>query len=241
VPLSVSPLQLCLWDATWLWYAASTLKENPAGLHMPHNISTRIFTVWTKRLWTLPIFWHAWRGKSMLCWFRWNACNRNRHSLCTPLFNYTLQVVWLGSPTWEKWVLPVRRGIKVPWTTSKLHACDNGEDSSARCNFHAQFSCAKLRAFELYDGFWEAVEWLERCGFNALACTCDGFSVNSSSCMVQGTSLTTIPQYGRMAPHREDCMNCVCEGSPICAWTVHVKSPVYVWTVRVLRRCCQFS
>ncbi len=43
---------------------------------------------------------------------------------------------------------------------------------------YAQFPCAKLRGFELFDVFWEAVERLERCGFNVLACTCDGLSVN---------------------------------------------------------------
>ncbi len=43
---------------------------------------------------------------------------------------------------------------------------------------YAQFPCSKLRGFELFDVFWEAVERLERCGFNVLACTCDGLSVN---------------------------------------------------------------
>ena len=43
---------------------------------------------------------------------------------------------------------------------------------------YAQFPCNKLRGYEPYDIFWEAVEWLERCGFSVLACTCDGLSVN---------------------------------------------------------------
>ena len=43
---------------------------------------------------------------------------------------------------------------------------------------YAQFPFLNLRAFELYDIFWEAVERLERCGFCVLACTCDGFSAN---------------------------------------------------------------
>lgn len=43
---------------------------------------------------------------------------------------------------------------------------------------YAQFPCNSLHGYELYDIFWEAVERLERCGFNVLACTCDGLSVN---------------------------------------------------------------
>ena len=43
---------------------------------------------------------------------------------------------------------------------------------------YAQFPCTKLRGYELFDVFWEAVERLERCGFSVIACTCDGLSVN---------------------------------------------------------------
>ena len=43
---------------------------------------------------------------------------------------------------------------------------------------YAQFPCNKLRGYELYDIFGEAVERLERCGFSVFACTCDGLSVN---------------------------------------------------------------
>ncbi len=43
---------------------------------------------------------------------------------------------------------------------------------------YAQFSCATVCGYHLYDIFWEAVERLERCGFRVLGCTCDGLSVN---------------------------------------------------------------
>ncbi len=43
---------------------------------------------------------------------------------------------------------------------------------------YAQFTCSKLCGFELFNVFWEAVERLERCGFNMLACTCNELSVN---------------------------------------------------------------
>ena len=33
---------------------------------------------------------------------------------------------------------------------------------------YVQFPCAKLHGYELYDLFWEAVERLERCGFNVM-------------------------------------------------------------------------
>lgn len=52
---------------------------------------------------------------------------------------------------------------------------------------YAQFPCTKLRAYELYDIFWEAVERLERCGFSVLACTCDGLSVNRSFFKLHGS------------------------------------------------------
>jgi hypothetical protein len=42
---------------------------------------------------------------------------------------------------------------------------------------YAQFPCSKLRGFELFHVFWEAVERLERCGFNVRVCTCDGLSL----------------------------------------------------------------
>ena len=43
---------------------------------------------------------------------------------------------------------------------------------------YVQFPCLNLHGYELYDLFWQAVEQLERCGFNVLGCTCDGLSVN---------------------------------------------------------------
>lgn len=52
---------------------------------------------------------------------------------------------------------------------------------------YAQFPCTKLRGYELYDIFWEAVERLERCGFIVLACTCDGLSVNRSFFKLHGS------------------------------------------------------
>jgi hypothetical protein len=53
---------------------------------------------------------------------------------------------------------------------------------------YAQFPCNSLHGHELYDIFWEAVERLERCGFNVLACTCDGLSVNRRFFMMHGSS-----------------------------------------------------
>ena len=44
---------------------------------------------------------------------------------------------------------------------------------------YVQFPCNSLHGYGLYDIFLEVVEWLERCGFNVLACTYDGLSVNS--------------------------------------------------------------
>lgn len=52
---------------------------------------------------------------------------------------------------------------------------------------YAQFPCHKLLGFELYDIFWETVERVERCGFNVLACTCDGLSVNRRFFKLHGT------------------------------------------------------
>ena len=52
---------------------------------------------------------------------------------------------------------------------------------------YAQFPCTSLHGYELYDIFWEAVERLERCGFNVLACTCDGLSVNRRFIMMHGS------------------------------------------------------
>ncbi len=52
---------------------------------------------------------------------------------------------------------------------------------------YVQFPCHKLLGYELYDIFWEAVERLERCGFNVLACTCDGLSVNRRFFKLHGT------------------------------------------------------
>ncbi len=43
---------------------------------------------------------------------------------------------------------------------------------------YAQFPCASVCGYHMYDIFWEAVERLERCGLRVLACTCDGLSVN---------------------------------------------------------------
>ncbi len=43
---------------------------------------------------------------------------------------------------------------------------------------YAQFPCASVCGYHLYDIFWEAVQRLERCGFKVMACTCDGLSVN---------------------------------------------------------------
>ena len=45
----------------------------------------------------------------------------------------------------------------------------------------------KLLGYELYDIFWEAVERIERCGFNVIACTCDGLSVNRRFFRLHGT------------------------------------------------------
>ncbi len=50
-----------------------------------------------------------------------------------------------------------------------------------------QFPCHKLLGYELYDIFWGAVERLERCGFNVLACTYDGLSVNRRFFKLHGT------------------------------------------------------
>ena len=52
---------------------------------------------------------------------------------------------------------------------------------------YVQFPCSKLHGYELYDLFWEAVERLERCGFNVLGCTCDGLSVNRRFFKLHGT------------------------------------------------------
>lgn len=54
---------------------------------------------------------------------------------------------------------------------------------------YAQFPCTKLRGYELYDLFWDAVERLERCGFYVLACTCDGLSVNRRFFKLHGSGV----------------------------------------------------
>ena len=43
---------------------------------------------------------------------------------------------------------------------------------------YAQFPCATVCGYHMYDILWEAVEHLKRCGFRVIACTCDGLSVN---------------------------------------------------------------
>ena len=43
---------------------------------------------------------------------------------------------------------------------------------------YAQFPCASVCGYHLYDIFWEAVQCLEKCGLKVIACTCDGLSVN---------------------------------------------------------------
>ena len=43
---------------------------------------------------------------------------------------------------------------------------------------YAQSPCTNLHGYELCPIFWRAVQRLERCGFNVVACTCDGLSVN---------------------------------------------------------------
>ena len=61
-----------------------------------------------------------------------------------------------------------------------------GEESMIHGPLANPMLCAKLRGYELFDIFWEAVERLERCGFNVIACTCDGLSVNKSFFKLRG-------------------------------------------------------
>ena len=51
---------------------------------------------------------------------------------------------------------------------------------------YAQFPCASVCGYHLYDIFWEAVQRLERCGFRVIACTCDGLSVNRNFFKLHG-------------------------------------------------------
>lgn len=64
-----------------------------------------------------------------------------------------------------------------PLANSMLVVMIRGLFSSLRFPY-AQFPCSSMQGHQLYDLFWEAVGRLERCGFNVLACTCDGLSVN---------------------------------------------------------------
>ncbi len=66
---------------------------------------------------------------------------------------------------------------------------------------YTQFPCHKLLGFELYDIFWEAVERVERCGFNVLACTSDGLSVNRRFFKLHGTGSMV---YKAMNPYSDD-------------------------------------
>lgn len=66
---------------------------------------------------------------------------------------------------------------KTPLANSMLVLLVRGLFS--RLQFHyAQFPCVALSGDQLYAPFWEAVSWLELCGFKVMALTCDGLAAN---------------------------------------------------------------
>jgi len=52
---------------------------------------------------------------------------------------------------------------------------------------YAQFPCKNLTGDELYPIVWEAIQWLELCGFKVLATICDGVANNHQFIHMHGT------------------------------------------------------
>lgn len=67
---------------------------------------------------------------------------------------------------------------------------------------YAQFPCASVCGYHMYDIFWEAVERLERCGFRVIACTCDGLSANRSFFKLHGKKDKAV--YKTLNPYAEE-------------------------------------
>lgn len=57
---------------------------------------------------------------------------------------------------------------------------------------YAQFPCASISGYQMYDIFWEAVERIERCGLKVIACTADGLSVNRNFFRIHGKRDDTV-------------------------------------------------
>lgn len=66
---------------------------------------------------------------------------------------------------------------------------------------YAQFPCLSICGYHLYDIFWEAVERLQRCGFEVVACICDGLSANWTFFKLHGTDKA---QYKVLNPYSEE-------------------------------------